>query len=544
MKDHFVQYPDDNKTLWEQVFQTSQNFKGTALTFGPLKISYPLMKKRICEFSEKFYALGIRKDDVVCVCTPNIPEAVYVMYALDRIGAIAFIVHPLFPSKTLKEDLKKAKAKLFVVIDQRYNVYKDYITECPIYTITIADDLPAIARPFYQRIYSKELAGVPKDLALSKVKYDKNQLAPVNRDSHKPAFYLESGGTTGRSKIVMLSDAAVGYPAAQVPWILGGDLYEKIGTKMIGVLPMFHGFGLAMGVHAPLVWRAVSALMISYDIKKVCKMCARNQLTYLLCVPYAARKLLDNPQFSGRKLRHLTHAFVGADKPPLSLFEEFDKRMEEAGSSCRLLEGYGLTETVTVISVNTNEHRKVGSVGMPLPGTTVKAVDENGKFLPAGQEGELVINTPALMLGYLDDKEATDKAIRVIDGQKWLFTGDKGHIDEDGYIWFKDRIKNSFKIAGHNVFPADIENEVGKDERIAACGAVCIPDERHPYVHLYVQPKKMEEGPKIIEDLKKSLPETLIRYEVPEKISLIEKMPRTSIGKVDKKVLLAQENKQ
>lgn len=537
MKNSFVLQPSIDRTLWENVFSTSQGYKGTALTFGPLKISYPRLKAKVVEFSERFYACGIRKDDVVCLCTPNIPEAVYCMYALDRLGAISFFVHPLYPPKTLDEDMRRTNAKMLVVIDQRYKVYKDFVKSAPIRTITIEDDLPAVARPFYRRIFKKQLSGVPREASLTSFKIPESQRIETNRDAYKPSFYLASGGTTGKSKIVVLSDHAIGYPASQVPWILGGNIAEKAGTKMIGVLPMFHGFGLAMGVHAPLVWRATSALMISYDIKKVCRMCAKKRLTYLLCVPYAARKLLDNKDFSGKKLRCLTHAFIGADKPPRALFDEFDERMEEAKSGCRLLEGYGLTESVTVISVNTLAERKVGSVGKALPGTVVKAVDENGNFLPDGEEGELAIASPALMLKYLGDPQTTAKALREIKGQTWLFTGDKGHVDADGFIWFKDRIKNSFKIAGHNVFPADIEAEVGKDERIAACAAICVPDERHPYVNLFVQPKEGQDGDRILGDLKKTLPEVLIRYAVPEKMTLIDAMPRTNVGKIDRKEL-------
>lgn len=529
----------DTRTLWERVFQTSEGYEGIALRFGSLKVTYPQLKERIIATSERLFTLGVRSGDVVCVCAPNIPQTIYALYALNRIGAVAFFVHPLFPPVTLEEDLRRAKAKMLLVVDQRYSVYRDIVKACPIYTLSPKDDLPGIAKPFYRTLYRKELVGTPDSLRLGRVA--RTPLTSINHDGSKPSVYLESGGTTGRSKIVMLNDIQVGYPAAQVPYILEGDMDALVGTQMIGALPMFHGFGLAMGVHAPLVWKAVSTLMISYDIKGICKRLQKGQINYLLVIPYAARKLLDCPDFSGDKLKGLTFAFIGADKPPLPLFEEWDNRMREAGSSCLLLEGYGLTETTTVITVNRKSNRKVGSVGTPLPGTHLRIVSPDGKVLPPGEEGEIQIDTPALMLGYLGDAEATAACIATdSDGVKWLKTGDQGHLDEDGFLYFKDRLKNVFKIAGHNVFPNDIEVEVGKNPGCTASAAITVADERHPYIHLFVQPMAGKDPSELISELKRDLPQTLIRYELPERYTALEAMPRTSVGKIDRKVLMAR----
>ena len=526
----------EDMTLWERVFDHSEGYKGTALTFMFMKVSYPELRKRIVATSERLYTLGIRKGDVVCLCAPNIPQAVYCMYALDRIGAISFIVHPLFPAETLNEDLQRAKAKLMLVVDQRYSAYMDHITACPVLTISPKDDLPTFIKPFYRAIYRKELVGAPDRLRLGRVK--RTPLPEVNRNPDQPSFYLESGGTTGRSKIVVLSDRAVAYPGSYALYILEKDQQTAVGTSMIGALPMFHGFGLAMGVNAPLFWRGVSALMISYDLKAICKALRKKQLNYLLTIPYAARKLLDDPEFDGPMLKGLSHAFIGADKPPLPLFKEWKERMERNGSDCELLEGYGLTETVTVISVNRKSENRVGSVGKPLPGTTVRAVDPEGNVLGPNQVGEIQINTPALMIGYLNDKEATDAAILTDpDGRKWLRTGDEGYLDEDGYIYFKERIKNVFKIAGHNVFPNDIEAQVSRNEDVAACAAIPVPDERHPYIHLFAEMKKGADSEKVLKAVKSDLIDHLIRYEVPEVIEAIDRMPRTNVGKIDRKVL-------
>ena len=533
------EYDSDQLTLWERVFKTSEGYEGTALTFSFLRVSYPKLKRNIVQVAERLASLGIKAGDVVGLCAPNVPQAVYCLYALNRIGAIAFIVHPLFPAETLNEDLARAKAKLLLVIDQRFSAYRDAITACPIVTISPKDDLPLVAKPFYRLIYRRQLRGVSDRLRLGRVK--RTKLTSLNRDATKPSVYLESGGTTGRSKIVVLNDRAISYPGNLALYILEKDAEVAKGTAMIGALPMFHGFGLAMGVHAPLIHCATSALMISYDLKDIIKHLKRGKLNYLLTIPYAARKLLDNPEFSGPKLRCLSHAFIGADKPPRPLFDEWNRRMEEAGADCPLLEGYGLTETTTVIAVNRRSACRLGSVGQPLPGTRIRVVDPQGHILPPEAEGEIQIATPAMMLGYLNDPVTTAKAlIRDEEGTTWLATGDQGHLDADGYIYFKDRLKNVFKIAGHNVFPDDIESTVSKNPSVAACAAIPVADLRHPYMHLFVEMKRNVDAENALRVIRAELEAHLIRYEIPEVIEVIDRMPRTNVGKIDRKVLAAR----
>ncbi len=526
-------------TLYENILRSSRGYHGPALTFLNQTVNYDELKKHIKDLGQRLSHLGIKKDDVVCLCAPNIPQTVYAMYALDMIGAISFIVHPLFPVLGLKEELKRTKAKLLLVIDQRYSYYAKQIGEVPIYALSAQFDLPFLFRPFYRMIYAKELKGLKRGDFLENVPKKPLAEIAVNHDDAKPSFYLESGGTTGKSKIVVLNDYAVSFPGSQATWILEKTTKDVVGTTMIGLLPMFHGFGLAMGVNAPLANKAVSALMVSYDGKRITRLMEKGKLDYLICIPYMARKLLDNKHFKGRKLKNLDHAFIGADKPMQSLFREFDQRLEEAGSKCRLLEGYGLTETVTVITVNRLAARKVGSVGRPLKGVNLRIVDENGKVLPFGRPGQIEIDCPCMMLGYLDDPKATAEAFAYDDrGKRWLKTGDEGWLDKDGFLFFRERIKNVFKIAGHNVFPSDIEGLASKDERLMALAAVCVPAPRHPYVHLFIQVKPGFPEGEVIADLRKVLSGTLIRYSVPEKITAVSSMPRTKVGKIDRKALL------
>lgn len=523
---------ETNNTVWGKLYQASNSYHGVAFRFRKKDFSYDYLKDKIEGFASRFLTLGIKKDDVVCICSPNIPSAVFAMYALNQIGAINFIVHPLLPEKALKEELLQTKAKLLLVLDQRYSFYKD-IDVCPIYTISARRELKPFEEFVYPWIFAKKLKGTKKKDFLSVE--PSAETFQKNDDDLKPSFYLASGGTTGKSKIVVLNDRAVNFAGQKVDWILGDQYKYCKSSGMLAFLPMFHGFGLAMGVHAPFLNKAVSDLMVTYDPKEIAYLIKNRKLRYMIVVPYLANRMLSSDIFNPLYVKNLTHAFIGGDKPNATIFKRFDEKMEAGGSICRLLEGYGLTETATVAVVNRLFDHKEGSVGKPLPGVRLKVIDENNAELPSNQLGEILISGETLALGYLNDEKTTREAFsKDEDGNIWLHTGDLGYLDEDGFLFLKGRKKDMFKIAGYNIFPSDIEALANKVAGVINSAAVYIPSDTHPYVHLFVQKEENMPEKKVLGDLKKDFAQNLIKYAVPEKISFVEKLPITQVGKIDK----------
>ena len=524
-------------TVWGRIALISTRHHGVALRFRGKEFSYDYLKDQVDKYASRLYNLGIRKDDVVCIAAPNIPSSIFAMYAVNSIGAINFIVHPLIPAKALEEDLKKTKAKLLLVLDQRYSIYKG-IKQCPIYTISPKNELSPIEDFFYPIAYASKLKG-SKGHDLTSVPFTKEPIER-NTDEYKPSFYLQSGGTTGKSKIVVLNDRAVNYQGENVAWILGDQYRYCKGSGMLGFLPMFHGFGLAMGVHAPLTNYATSDLMATYNEKEIGKLIKARKLRYLIVVPYLAKRMLKGKTLNDPSVSNLTHAFIGADKTNPTVFTEFDSIMEKNNSKCRLLEGYGLTETVTVVVVNRIFDRKPGSVCKPFPDVKLKVIDENGNTLSTNQNGQICISAPCLALGYLNDKEATDKTfVTDENGIRWVLTGDEGYIDEDGFLFIKGRIKDMFKIAGFNIFPADIEDMTNKIEGVENCAAVYIDNPNHPYVHLFIKSdSKNIDTSELVKRVRKNLSNELIKYAIPEKITVIDKLPLTNVGKINKKKLI------
>lgn len=522
-------------TLYQSINQ-NYDFKGTALTFKGKKISYSNLMDNVDIFASKLYNYGIRKDMVVTLVSPNIPETIYSLYALNKIGAIVLVVHPLIPAKTLKSAMDGTGSKIVIVPDIRASFYQEELKDKDMLLLTPKYDLKFPIGALYPTVYHKVLKNIDKTkyinrLPLSPIKF------PINEDDKKASIYLRSGGTTGDSKTIVLNDYAINRIAYQCFDILEFNPRQAENKKMLAVLPIFHGFGLAMGVHAPLVNRITSALMLSFDPKLVSKMIRKNELSFIILIPYMARKLLALKGFKGKGLKNLSHAFIGGDKVDLKIFEEFDNRMKENGSSCILMEGYGLTEVVTVNTVNTLKKRKVGSVGLPLEGVKIRITDQDGKVLGPNENGNIELNSDMLMLGYLNDEETTKKVvIQDEDGLKWLRTGDIGMLDSDGYLFFKQRQKEVFKIAGMNVFPNDIESRALKFQDVKEAAAIFFEKTSHSYVTLFLE-SQTEDKEKLVSQVRKLLEDELIKYSVPEKIIVLESFPRTNVGKIDRKKL-------
>lgn len=509
-----------------------------ALYFRRETIDFRTFLRRVDQMADKLYHLGVRKDSVVSLLSPNVPECILALYALSKIGATMSLLHPLLPKKVLQESLEETKSDYLLILDVLRRNY-DGIFLPKTYYLSALPDLDPLARLFFPLVFSKELKGIEKERYLHRMPSAREDF-PISEDADRGTILLRSGGTTGKSKTVLCNEHGINFVTRQSERIL---CHPCKGHSMIGVLPVFHGFGLAMGIHAPLSNEAASCLMISYDGREIVRKIRQDKLNVLLTIPYMTDKLLRQKGFKGRKLRNLLSTFIGADKPELSLFRRFDERMEEAGSVNRLLEGYGLTETITVNFVNTLRENKVGSVGKPLEGVSLRIASEDDFSKDIGNDkvGRILISSPSVCLGYLNTPEESQPFHQDPDGTKWLVTGDIGYRDRDGYLFFVNREKDVFKIAGYNVFPSGIEKIANDDPEVLTSAAIPIRDKKHPYVVLYVRKEGKTPEKEFLQRLMTHLQDCLIRYSVPERIVLVDQFPRTDIGKIDRRKLEEEE---
>ncbi len=530
----------ENLTLFGVINKSAEKYPSrTALYYKGVNISYRKLASDISAMAAWLEDRGIIKGDVVTICMPNIPQTVVCLYAVNKIGAIAHMVHPLAPTSQLDGYMKKVNSKMLILLDITASKH-NAIIEGGVTTLLCS---PA----FYLGKIKNAAFNIKNSLSLkqiSKVKtvfkyreaIKSKPTKTVNLDCECAAVYLHSGGTSGEPKTICLSSKAINSLCQNSLDILCEPNFS--GGSMLAVLPTFHGFGLAMGVHGLLCFGGCDTLMPKFSTAETIKLISKNKINYLIGVPTLYEALLRRKEFSGKKLRLLKCAFVGGDFVPTKLIERFNERMEKAGSSARLYEGYGLTETVTVCAVNTAKANKVGSIGKPLK-TVEMAVFDGDIKLKSGEKGELCISANQLMSGYLG--ENNDPFFNS-EGKKWVRSGDMGYIDGDGFVFFKSRIKRIAKVNGITVFPSEIENLcMNSIDEIREAHAIALYDEgRGSMLTLFVSTAQELDGDeklKLTDEINELVESTLSVYAKPSQVFFVRELPKTLIGKIDENKL-------
>ncbi len=534
-----------HQSLYQVILDTKNSHPDyTALQFMGKRLTYFELLQTVDNVASGFRQLGIQNGDVVTICMPNVFETIFAFYALNKLGVICHMVHPLTPVNQLKNQMGATHSKVLLIVDTFYDTYHEMTKELsvPLILVTPVDTFGLIKKVAYRLINRSRLANISIDEKVIRFKdlvHKNDPQSPVEINPITTAVYLHSGGTSGTPKTIELSHFAINSLASHTDYIL--DEHDFENRHMLAVLPMFHGFGLCMGVHAMLAFGGCDTLMPKFKADTAIKLIKKNQINYVIGVPQLFEALLSHPKFSGDHLKNLRQAFVGGDYVSPSLKVRFNEVMTKNGSHAKLLEGYGLTEVVTVCSVNTLFDHKEGTVGKPLPSLSIKIVDlESRRELPINQPGEIAVSGDTRMNGYLHDQESTQKTFLDIDGNTYVLTGDYGLIDSEGYLCFKQRLKRIVKVLGMPVLPSEIETLVSAFPEVLEVAAVGIKDkEKGNMIRLFVTLKQDAIKTVFEDSVRKKIKSELSIYAVPKDILYIDKMPRTIIGKIDTKILEA-----
>lgn len=518
-----------NSSLYEAVLKSALQAPGrTVIYFYGREFTYARLIELIDRAAGGLYDLGIRAGDVVTVCLPNSPAAAVALYALNKLGAIANLVHPFLPPLQLKEAAVRTCSKLIVAYDV-YLAKHRLPADIPILQSKSAYYMNTLGKIVYKRINrGLDWSSLP---AFEELFNGEPYGQTARFTDEMAAVYLPSGGTTGSPKIIMHNCRVFNELCACAPFFLADPIPSY--QAMYSVLPIFHGFGLCMNLHMCMLMGVKNVMSMKFDARSMAKALRRHKVGIITGVPTMYNKLLKEPAFLKAKLPHLRECFVGGDAVDGGLVKRFDAQLKKAGSRGGMYIGYGLTETVTVCCVNTARFHRARSIGYPLPGAEFAIVKE-GKRAACGEVGEICVKTSIIMLGYLDGGELP---LKEFENTGWLFTGDYGYMDADGFLYFKQRIKNMIKVSGVPVYPSEIEEEVGKIAGVAYACAVGVADEiKGEVVRLYVQPAENTD----IEELKGRIEEVcrhnLIAYAVPKQI-IFKQLPVSAIGKIERKLL-------
>ena len=527
------------QSIYETILDSATKWpKNTALIYMFHNFNYEHLLKRINQFAYSLKEMGVKKDEIVTVCLPNIPDAVYLLYAINQIGAIANIVHPSYNLPQMEENVSKTKSKLIFCLDLSYQMFKELENKgLRVISCSPTNELTFIEKMVYHHQNKKKIGKIefknstkPFYFAKRETEFDGRYL--------DDAVLLNSGGTSGKAKIIALSSFAMNALAHYGQWIIDVDNGKNVG--MFAVLPMFHGFGLEMGVHIMLSFGAISVLMPKFNRDQTIKYIKKNKIQIMIGIPIIYESLLTKKKFDGKMLRNLNIAFVGGDFVSTNLLKNFNQLMIINKSQCRLREGYGLTETVCVCSVNTHHHHKAATSGMALPNVHFKVIDPNTmEDLGFDKEGELCVAGETLMNGYrfADDPQANEKAFFYDkEGTKWLRTGDFVSLDSENYITFKQRLKRIVKVSGIPVFPSMVEDSTCAYSFVYECAAIGVPDTKHGnIIKLFVVLHRDYKGTQ--EAAKRAIEDKIIRdlgiYAKPKEIVFIDRLPHTFVGKID-----------
>ncbi len=463
----------------------------------------------------------------VGIMLPNVPEAIFTLYACSATGKVANLINPKIPTAHLKKILVNTKTNVLFLYDALYAKHREMLDELGVKVVLCS---PFYYRPFFKSLYS--LISFKR-----KALYFENTLkckpcAPLKCDGSEPVAYIHSGGTTGEPKTVVLSSFAINSLAkAILKTVHPQNTYDKQRDAMLMMLPIFHGFGLGVCVHT-IACSCRIVLEPRFVPAESVRLIKKHAVTHLAGVPAMYRKMLEIPSLHDGRLSIVTNVFCGGDSLSPTIKENFDLALKNAGSTAEIAEGYGLSETVSVVSVGRKGNTLPLSQGRALDGNTIKIFNGDLEVLP-NELGEIYVHTPTLMSGYLNDE--TTQNIVELDGMRYLKTGDLGFLDEEGNLFYKERIKRSIKIGAVNVFPQEVERVVnGLDGIKECCVARAYDDNKKPYLRLHLV---MQEGyafnAQFESKIKKKVEREIVRYATPRQFRLEKEIKRTNMGKVD-----------
>ena len=508
------------------------------------KVTYRQFIEQIKTIAKCLKNYGIGKNDIVTICMPSTPEAICSVYAVNLVGAVANMVHPLSSENEIENSIKESNSKFMMVLDISLEKVLNIKENTKLQKVVVASpdsSLPPLKHYLYKVTNYKKRVKIPKDdediVLWSKFISTANNFIGeyyVPKDKNDLAVILYSGGTTGNPKGIMLSNLNIN--------ALSLEAHEMIeetipGNSVLSLLPIFHGFGLVVSIHTPLLCAMKCILLPKFNAKEFGSIIKKTRPNFLVGVPTLYEALL-NQKLKKNDLKCIEAAISGGDLMTTELKKKVDKYLEEHGSRASIRPGYGLTEaTAATCLTNKGEYKEDGCIGIPFPDTYFKIVKiDTHEKADFNEDGEICISGPTIMMGYLNNSAETNNTLRYHgDGKLWLHTGDIGCMKEDGTIIYKQRLKRIIISSGYNIYPSYIENVINKHPNVLTCTVIGVS---HSYkgqiAKAYIVLKEgIEPSNKIKKEIQELCYKSISKYALPSEYEFRKSLPTTKLGKVD-----------
>jgi len=538
---HNLEYPDCSMVA--MVLKTAKKYPETAAyDFFGCKQTYKKFAEEINLCARGLLAKSIKKSDRVTICMPNTPQAVVMFYALNLIGAVANMVHPLSAEEELVGFINESDSKAVLTLDQFADKLDAILprTKAELLILAGADDgLRGITKPLYLMTKGRKIKRRPsggKILRYSDLmKAGREYSGDVNAETRGDdvAAILYSGGTSGTSKGILLTN--LGFNAVAMQTAAAGDCVVP-SNIMLAIMPVFHGFGLGVCLHTTFVAGGTALLIPQFSLKAYMKILKKQKPHYIAGVPTLFEAMLKQPDIRNIDMSQMAGIFCGGDTLSVELKNKVDELLKACGSTEQIREGYGLTECVTASCLTPRKFHREGSIGIPYPDMYYKIVRRGTtETANSDEEGEIVISGPTVMKGYNNNEEETANTLKTHDdGRVWLHTGDLGVMDEDGFIYFRQRIKRMIVSSGYSIYPSQLENAIESHESVLISCVIGVPDEyKMQKIKAFIT---LRDGQEATDEIKKSIYEhckkNIAKYAMPAEFEYRAELPRTLVGKV------------
>lgn len=504
-------------------------------------VTYRAFYEKIRDTAKSLRAQGVCENDTVSICMPNTPEALMMFYAVNMIGAVSSMIHPLSGEKEIEKYINDCSSKFLLVIDLAYEKIHNIVDNTTINKIVVASASNNL-KPIKKFLYKFKNRGVIPKIELTdnimtwnefmNYGFDyKGEIATL-KGANDLAVILYSGGTSGEPKGIMLSNNNFNALALGCHMMVETSLP---GESILAILPIFHGFGLGVCIHTTLCCGMKAILIPSFKPKEFVSIIKKHKPSIVCAVP-SLYETLVNSSIGKKDLSSLKTCISGGDFMSFELKKKVDECLKEHGSSAEVRIGYGLTESSAATCLTPTGKYREGSIGVPFPDTDYKIVyGGTHEEVPLMENGEICISSPTVMMGYLNNIEETMLALQEHDDKKiWLHTGDIGYMDKDGYVYFRQRLKRMIVSNGYNIYPSYVEGILNEHPYVLTSTVIGIP---HPKK---VQVAKafivLNDGVKASKDtekeIRKYMEKKLARYSLPYVYEFRDSLPKTLVGKI------------